>query len=76
MKRQRMAKARGNSLKGSMAGMGVDKENSLRTVHWIREVLYTNTGWSVHNLRAGIFPVSGWGQACALFRVGNGTEGG
>jgi hypothetical protein len=31
----------------------VDKENSLRTVHSNSEVLYTNTGWSVHCFRAG-----------------------
>ena len=56
--------------------LGVDKENSLRTVHWIQEVLYTDTGWSVCNLRAGIFPISGWGKARALFRAGNSIEGG
>jgi hypothetical protein len=31
----------------------VDKENSLRTVHSNSQVLYTNTGWSVHCFRAG-----------------------
>ena len=28
--------------------MGGRQENSLRTVHSISQVLYTNTGWSVH----------------------------
>jgi hypothetical protein len=31
----------------------VDKENSLRTVCSNSQVLYTNTGWSVHCFRAG-----------------------
>jgi hypothetical protein len=32
---------------------GVDKKNSLRTVCLNSQVLYTNTGWSVHCFRAG-----------------------
>jgi len=35
---------------GSMAGVvGGRQENSLRTVCYNSEVLYTNTGWSVHS---------------------------
>ena len=34
---------------GSMVASGGRQENSLRTVRYNSEVLYTNTGWSVHS---------------------------
>jgi len=46
--RQRRAKARGR-VEGSMVEVGGRQENSLRTVRYNSEVLYTNTGWSVHS---------------------------
>ena len=39
---------------------GGRQENSLRTVHLNSQVLYTNTGWSVHMFRAGLHRVHGW----------------
>src|SRR6266705_4075627 len=47
-RRQRRAKARGK-VEGSMVEVGGRQENSLRTVRYISEVLYTNTGWSVRS---------------------------
>src|SRR5712691_2387494 len=45
-RRQRRAKARGR-VEGSMVTGRGRQENSLRTVRYNSEVLYTNTGWSV-----------------------------
>ena len=39
---------------------GGRQENSLRTVHLISQVLYTNTGWSVHMFRVGLHRVHRW----------------
>src|SRR5579863_8529997 len=51
-KRQRMAKARGKGLKGSMAVEdGGRQENSLGTVRSISQVLYTNTRESCDTLK-------------------------
>src|SRR6266705_7160428 len=47
-RRQRRAKARGK-VEGSMVEVGGRQENSLRTVRYISQVLYTNTGWSVRS---------------------------
>src|SRR6266705_7152189 len=46
--RQRRAKARGR-VEGSMMTEGGRQENSLGTVRYNSEVLYTNTGWSVRS---------------------------
>jgi len=37
-----------NKVKAEGLNNGGRQENSLRTVHSISQVLYTNTGWSVH----------------------------
>ena len=39
---------------------GSRQENSLRTVRSNSQVLYTNTGWSVHRFRVGLHRVHGW----------------
>ena len=39
---------------------GGRQENSLRTVRSISQVLYTNTGWSVHMFRVGLHRVHRW----------------
>ena len=59
----------GRTIKWKVNGLGGDdfeesslwgrQENSLRTVRSNSQVLYTNTGWSVRNLRAGIVQVAG-----------------
>ena len=46
------------SCRGSSGGGR--QENSLRTVHSISKVLYTNIGWSVHMFRVGLHRVHGW----------------
>ena len=46
------------SCKGSSGGGR--QENSLRTVRSNSQVLYTNTGWSVHMFRVGLHRVHRW----------------
>jgi len=47
-------------LMGSMVTSGGRQENSLRTVRYNSEVLYTNTGWSVRSpFRAGVILETG-----------------
>ena len=41
--------------------MGDRQENSLRTVRSNSQFLYTNTGWSVHMFRVGLYRVHRWG---------------
>ena len=40
---------------------GGRQENSLRSVRSISQVLYTNTGWSRHMFRVGLYRVHRWG---------------
>ena len=46
------------SCRGSSGGGR--QENSLRTVRSNSQVLYTNTGWSVHMFRVGLHMIHGW----------------
>ena len=61
MARARRLKARSlkaMSCEGSSGGGR--QENSLRTVRSNSQVLYTNTGWSVHMFRVGLHRVHRW----------------
>ena len=53
-----MSSLKAKRLVGSRCGGR--QENSLRTVCSISQVLYTNTGWSVHMFRVGLHRVHGW----------------
>ena len=61
MARARRLKAtslKATSCEGSSGGGR--QENSLRTVCSNSQVLYTNTGWSVHRFRVGLHRVHRW----------------
>ena len=45
---------------GKSSVVGGRQENSLRTVRSNSQVLYTNTGWSVHMFKVGLHRVHGW----------------
>jgi len=45
---QRDVAKKDQDVKAEVLNDGGRQENSLRTVHSISQVLYTNTGWSVH----------------------------
>ena len=61
MARVRRLKAKSLKIMSYMGSSGGGRqENSLRTVCSISQVLYTNTGWSVHMFRAGLHRVHRW----------------
>src|SRR6266705_5913575 len=68
-RRQRRAKARGR-VGGSMVTGGGRQENSLRTVRYNSEVLYTNTGWSVHS-PLGLALYKRWVQSIHIWYKGD-----